>query len=168
MKYAEPEQLCRDLAQLIGTRIVGLARGVVWVAGERFELLDGLLIDAFRGEQPVMLEVSTDGYRQHSAWIYDGKYSIRGEWEDRERDELVTTSDLFVPFEPDAIHAVWEVDFQTEQELLVGVLISAAGTTRVCLIVDTEDVTVCDPSSLWTYLGHMLPRPGFELRVTHV
>ncbi len=168
MKYAEPEQLCRDLAQLIGTRIVGLARVVVWVAGERFELLDALFIEAFRGDQPVMLEVSTDGHRQYSAWIRDGKYSIRGAWDDRERDELVTTRDLLVPFDADAIHAVWEVNIETAQELLVGVVIGAAGTARVCLNVDTDDVTVCEPSSLWSYLGHMLPRPGFELRVTHV
>ena len=168
MKYPEPAQLCRDLAQLIGTRIVRLSRVVVWVDGERFELLDSLLIEAARDDRTLTLQVSSDGQRQHSAWVFDGKYSMQGEWSDRERDELATTYDALVPFVADTIRAVWDVDLQTEQEVLIGVLIGAAGETKLCLNVDTDDVTVCSPSALWEYVGHVLPRPGSELRVTPI
>ena len=130
MKYPEPAQLCRDLARLIGTRIVRLSRVVVWVDGERLELLDSLLIDAARDDRTMTLQVSSDGQRQHSACVFDGKYSIQGEWSDRDREEHVTTNEALVPFVADTIHAVWDADLQTEQEMLIGLLIGGDSRTE--------------------------------------
>lgn len=165
MKYPEAECLCRDLLELVGTRTKRFRRVVVWVDGTRFELLDTLLVEAVRGDQSLTLQISSDGHRPWSVWQPDHRYTIRGEWSDREREELVEEPCDSVPLTPDSVHGVWHVDVTTGQEMLIGAILGVAKEPKLCLNVDRDDIIVCSPASFWKYVEHVLPARQEELHI---
>jgi hypothetical protein len=159
MRYQESEALCRHVKELMGERIDQFMRVVVWIEGERIELLDTLLLHSEGDGSPRTLQVFTDAHRQWSRWLAGSKdYTIEGEYGDRERDELQALAGNLAPVVPEQAYSVWETGTDTGQEYLIGIILVADGKPGPALNVHLDDVEITTADAFWRYVDQVLPQ----------
>jgi len=159
MRYPESEELCSHVKDLIGERIDRFMRVVVWIEGERVELLDSLLVHSKGAGSPRTLQLFADAHRQWSKWLVSrDDYTIEGEYEDREREELQAVGDELVPVIPEQAYSVWETGTDSGREYLIGILFVADGKVGPAVNVHLDDIDVMSADAFWRYVGRVLPQ----------
>jgi len=165
MNRTDTDRFLDCMRSLIGTRLLGFYRIVVWIDNERVELPDSIIIHR---EGAQYIQISSDAQEQSARLMSsDRDYLIQGEYGERTREELVHASEKFEPFWVDSVHVAQDKDNSHDEIYLIGAFLSSASGSVVSLNFHLDDVELGAPLALWAYLNSILLQT-IDLRVERI